>query len=284
MKNKYINVHLEVKEEHQDICLPFLDELDFTGIEQNDDELIISFLHSKYNKNQLLDIIDKLINIDIHMKIIKEIYIDDKNWNEEYEKQSKPIIINNKISITPEWRKNEVNSEIKILINPKMSFGTGEHSTTKLMCRLMDGIISKGSKWVDVGTGTGVLAILASKLGADRVFAFDNNEWSVDNALENIKLNNEEENIDVQQKDIDDYIFPKCNGIMANLFFHLVNKSLDRFYNTLKYNQNDLLISGIMKYDSDKLIDNAYYKGFELINIIDDNEWIACHFKPKGNL
>jgi ribosomal protein L11 methyltransferase len=282
LKKRYRNLNFSIKEENYDIAYFILSDYNFTGIEEKLDEIVFTIDEDDYNHGMEIEIIEKIKQIGVDISFSGSYVIDDKNWNEEYEKKAKPIKVNDRISITPSWRESEINSEIKIIINPKMSFGTGEHSTTKLVCRLMDGNIQNGSSWIDVGTGTGVLAILAAKLGAKSVYAFDNNEWSVDNALENIKNNGTDNIVKIEQSDIDNMVLPPSDGIVANLFRHLVISSFAQFYKSLKNNDSQLIISGIMTFDKDEVIENAINNNFELIEHITEDEWIAFRFKPKG--
>jgi len=265
-------------EEDYDLLYAIFYGLPFSGIEEKLDELIATFpLEYWIEKGTHIKTI--LEESGIKAEITKEEILEDKNWNEEWEKQVPAINVNDRIGIAPEWKLSELKNEIKIAINPKMSFGTGEHSSTRLMCILTEQVIKRDSYWIDAGTGTGVLAILAVKLGARRVLAFDNNYWSIDNAVENIKLNNVQFQIELIEADIDSFDFPDCDGIMANLFFNLLIPSFPKFYNGLKHKKGDLLVSGIMIYDKDEIIKAATDAGFEITNSITEDEWIAIHFQ-----
>ncbi len=282
MKNKkYVNVNIKLREEFYEIAYSQLLDINFCGIEEKLDEIVISFDESEWNKEIENKLINQLIVIDSNVEILNVESISDKNWNEEWEKHIQPIFIDDKIVITPTWKADEINSEYKILINPKMSFGTGHHSTTRLCCKLMYDIVQKDSNWIDVGTGTGVLAILAIKLGAKNCFAFDNNIWSVENAEENFKLNAVESQIELSESDIDSIILPDADGIAANLFINLVSRSIDKFYASLKNKKGDLVLSGIMIYDKDEVIEAGIKAGFTLIESIIEDEWIAFHFKAE---
>ena len=109
---------------------------------------------------------------------------------QEWESQLQPVTINNFAGIRASFHKPLENVEHEIIITPKMSFGTGHHATTFLMIELMQKINFKNKKVLDFGTGTGILAILAEKLGAASVLAIDYDEWSINNASENIEANN----------------------------------------------------------------------------------------------
>lgn len=283
MKTNYINLHIFLPDEFQELAYSYIYEYSFTGIEEKFDEIVITFDTSKYDellKNELIENV-KLAYKDAY--VIKEEKIEDKNWNEEWEKNVPLIVVNERIAIAPSWKMDELEQELKILINPKMSFGTGDHPTTRLCCRLLEEVLIKGENWIDVGTGTGVLAILAKKLGANKVIAFDNNIWSIENAEENFKMNNVYEEIELLETDIDTYDMPTCNGIVANIFLHLAKNGMAKFFQSLKDYQGHLLLSGILSYDKDIIIDYAFENGFQLNKTITEEEWIAFDFIAKGN-
>lgn len=226
ISKKYTNVSIRIMEEDYDLAMSYISDHPFLGIEEKYDELVVTFNSEDWNEDVKNDLMEKLKNIDHNIEIIQENSIFEKNWNEEYEKNIPAIKVNDNIGFAPEWKKDEIKTKIKILINPKMSFGTGDHESTRLISILADKVIMPGSFWIDVGTGTGVLAILGIKLGAERVYAFDNNEWSVENSKENFILNGVNDKIKIEQRDIDDIKLPPADGIFANLFRHYCCKTL----------------------------------------------------------
>lgn len=278
MKKVYKCVKIALFEEYFDLSASVFQEYDFCGIEEGDDILSITFEESVYNRIDFEAIINNLKTFDKNVKILNVDTIIEKNWNEEWENQIQPVIANERIAIAPTHKANDIDSEIKIIIDPKMSFGTGHHNTTRLMCKLMDGLVKPGSFWIDVGTGTGVLAILAAKLDAAEVFAFDNDEWSIENTIENIHTNNEQDKIKVELADIDTVLLNKCDGIAANIFLNLALPSLSKFKNAVQDSRGDILISGILIYDSQTLIDEAEKQGLILVNKLVEEEWAAFHF------
>jgi ribosomal protein L11 methyltransferase len=159
-----------------------------------------------------------------------------------------------------------------------MSFGTGQHETTRLVSRLMEKYVQPNQFWIDAGTGTGVLAILAVKLGAKSCYAFDNDIWSVENTLENIALNNVEDKIEVEQVEIDNIELPRADGIVANLFANLIIKNAPKFAKALP-SSAPLLVSGILVYDKDEVISAAENAGFRFAEIIQEAEWVAIAFE-----
>lgn len=284
MKNlkEYINVVISVQEEHFDSIFAMIMDFPFTGIEERLDEIVVSFLKEEWNqdtKERLLEIIHKF---DPSAKILSEDNLFEKNWNEEWEKNIEAISVSNRIGIAPECKLGNLDNNIKIIINPKMSFGTGSHESTRLVCRLMEKYVEKGSSWIDAGTGSGALAILAAKLGASSVLAFDNNDWSIENAEENFTLNEVENVIALKKLDLEEeLVLPPADGISANLFLNLVLPSFPIFYNSLKDNNGILIISGIMKYYENETVNKAFESGFELLDMIYENEWLGAAFRAR---
>jgi len=267
-----------VPEEDQDLAVGLLSTYNFSGIEEKHDEMTITFSETEWYPNIRQDILNTLIEVIPSTKILKEESILDKDWNEEWEKNVQSIRVNDRIGIAPTWRIDELDTEIKIAINPKMSFGTGDHATTRLVCRMMEGNIGKDTFWIDAGTGTGVLAILAIKLGAARVLAFDNNIWSIENAIENIELNKVNDRIDIEEWDIDIAELPQADGIVANLFAHLLISAFGKFHSALKDNKGTLIASGLLIYDLDDIIKEAVKSGFRFEQTLIEDEWAAVRF------
>ena len=280
MNTKYINVHISILDELFELAYAVLYEYPITGIEELTDELVVSFKISDWNSKLGKNIEGSLHKINQYIKITKIEELIEKNWNEDAERDIDPIIVNEKIGITPGWRADEIDSKLKIIINPQMSFGTGHHETTKMVCNLMDGMVEENSFWIDAGTGTGILAILAAKLGAKQVLAFDNDDWSVTNTLDNIKLNDiSEDIITVQKAGIDDIEIPKVNGIVANMFLNLLVPNMNKFYDSLHESYGDLIVSGVLLNDVEDLVDAAEKAGFKYMKARIRNKWSAIHFK-----
>lgn len=275
----YVNVHIGINEELFEIAYAYLGNYEISGIEEKLDEIVVCFPFSKWNDEIRVEILDILHSYDENIRIIKEESIEEKNWNEEWEKNLSPIIVSPKLAIVPSWKKDEIQSELKIIIDPKMSFGTGHHATTRLVCKLMEPLVKQDSFWIDAGTGTGVLAILAVMLGARQVMAFDNNIWSIENAIENIEINNCKNQIDISEQDINVIELPESDGIAANLYTHLLIPSLPKFYKSLIKANGDLVISGVLVYDEKDIMKNAEKCGFRHITTLYEDEWISAHFR-----
>lgn len=277
MKNTYKVVIFEFPEELHDLVLGLICEMNFVGIEEIHDTFKVTFHSHKFDDSVFEIIFDIIKSVSPKAKFVETIEIEEKNWNEDWENAIEPVWIDDNCVITPEWKANEVEADIKIIINPQMSFGTGHHSTTKMMSQLALKYVQADSYWIDAGSGTGLLAILASKLGAKEVFAFDNDEWSTLNINENIALNGVT-NIKVKNADIYKVELPESDGIFANLFLHLVIDSFDKMFESLKQRKGILLVSGILKYDEETVVKSALKAGFKLNETMYDDEWVAFQF------
>lgn len=279
IKENYINVHIKIKEELYDLAIGFLWQLPINGIEEKNDELIVTFPIEDFTNEVKIRLQVTISEFLQGAYISKEEVIEEKNWNEEWESSISPIKIGENITVSPSWRADEAKSKFNIIINPKMAFGTGSHSTTKMMCLLLEKIVKKNSFWIDIGTGTGILAILAIKLGAKRVLAIENDGWAFDNATENFEINGLSNCVELIKSDVTNYKLTKADGICANLSIALIQKCWDNFHQSLVDNKGDLLLSGLLIFDRDEIMINARKYNFELIQYLTEDEWIAFHFK-----
>lgn len=272
-------LEVTINEEFYELAYAALADYPFAGIEEKYDEINIFFNADDFDDNIKSAIETDLNAIDNSIKIKNISIINEKNWNEEWEKNVPAIKVTDRIGIAPSWKIDELDSEIKIIINPKMSFGTGEHSTTRLMLMLMEEAIKPGEFWVDAGTGTGVLAIAAIKLGARKVFAFDNNEWSVENSIENVALNKVSDVLDIKMVDAEQLNRIEADGVLANLNLNTIKNTLSVLSNILINKGNRLILSGVLLYDRDYIIDITESYGFKLTKELSHEEWIGLLFE-----
>mgnify|MGYP002628634630 FL=1 len=183
----YFEANIEVNAEFGEILVAELADIGFDTFLENDSGL------QAYATEELFD--------NIKFKLLMEEYssktnifyslkkIAKQNWNAQWESSFDPIEVEDKILIRAHFHESKVGFEHEIIITPKMSFGTGHHETTSQMMSLQLEIDHTNKTVLDVGTGTGILAILAEKLGASKIKAFDIDEWSVENTKENLQLN-----------------------------------------------------------------------------------------------
>lgn len=277
---KYISIKYSIKEENQDLFIGLISDLDFTGIEQNFDILTINFPANYYN-GKIAEKLQELSN-SIHFKVekISKEEINEENWNSNWESQLEPVIINEDLIISPTSKSNTITDyKYVIKIDPKMSFGTGYHATTRLASKLILNSVGSGTKWLDAGTGTGVLAILASMLGANELDAFDIDTWSVENTKENLEINNIN-NVNVYEADLYKLELDMYDGIIANMFSNLLIDNMSKLSNSIN-NGGSLICTGILKYDKDKVLESALINNFKLVEELNEDEWVAYKFEKQ---
>lgn len=183
MKN-YIHIKFQpVSKERQEILLAQLVELGYEGFEEGPNYMSAYIPEGEYNESETYNLI-----AGTEISATKEVILP-RNWNEEWEQNFQPVIIDDFCGIRAHFHTPLQNVQHEIIITPKMSFGTGHHATTYLMIQSMQQLSFNDKTVLDFGTGTGVLAILAEKLGAAHITAIDNDEWSITNSEENIALN-----------------------------------------------------------------------------------------------
>ena len=183
-------------------------------------------------------------------------HIEKKNWNAEWEKSFSPIVVDEKCLIRASFHQSEKRYPYEIIITPKMSFGTGHHQTTWLMVKNMLSIDHAGKRVMDAGCGTAILSILASKLGASQVEAFDIDDWSVQNGNENIGIN-QCRNINIQQGKITEVeLNDSFDIILGNINKNVLLDEM-KIYASFLNPEGLLLLSGFFSLDIPDLVDEA---------------------------
>ncbi|QQS37674.1 MAG: 50S ribosomal protein L11 methyltransferase [Ignavibacteriales bacterium] len=212
--------------------------------------------------------------------LVEENILENKNWNAEWEKTINVIKVTDRIVIKPTFRQYEKSKdEIVIAIDPKMSFGTGEHQTTKLMLMLIEKYTSKNNSVLDVGSGTAVLSIAALKLGAASAVAVDIDEWCLGNAKENAVLNEVENEIEILLGDIDVVGEREFDLVLANIQKNILMNISGELKSKTK-SDGVLILSGLLSIDEPDIINHYKQTGFESIEILKMDEWIAIVLKP----
>ncbi len=170
-------------QETRDIIVALLADMGYEGFNEDHQSLTAFIPDNLFNQNNLNEVISNF-NLDYSRETIVN-----RNWNEEWEKNFQPVRVGDFCVVRAGFHAPETGVAHEVIITPKMSFGTGHHATTYMMIQAMEPLDFTGKAVLDFGTGTGVLAILAEKLGAAVIDAIDNDDWSIENAEENIRTN-----------------------------------------------------------------------------------------------
>ncbi|MEP7165765.1 MAG: 50S ribosomal protein L11 methyltransferase [Ferruginibacter sp.] len=261
-----------IPNDKRDILVALLNDIGFTGFEEADDSLKAFINIADLDQNDL-DVVIATTDAKYSRSIIQEI-----NWNEKWETSFEPVTVFEPGTAVPfvyvraAFHQADTNAKIDIVITPKMSFGTGHHATTYLMAEQMSQIDFKNKTVIDFGTGTAVLAILAEKLGAANIIAIDNDDWSINNARENITANNCRHITLVRAETID--TAEKAAVILANINLNIITANLS-VIKAAAEPAATLLFSGIMLHDEPLIISALKTAGIEIKEILYKNGWLA---------
>lgn len=203
---------------------------------------------------------------------------EEKNWNEIWESEFREIRIGDFCMIRAPFHEPVTGCLHDIVIEPRMAFGTGHHETTRLMIRSMQILNRLGQKVIDFGTGSGILAILAAKMGATKVFAVENDEHAFVNLQENILYNNGKCIEAWCKGDLKDFSLGFFNLVLANITRNVL---MEHAYDLARILDKDgfLIVSGFLAKDHAIIIDTFVGQGLTEVGFIEENDWIAQTFQ-----
>lgn len=270
MNSNYIQITVEnISTQQSEILIAQLSELGFEGFEEEENKLSAFIPEQAYNEAELDEI------MLMHQLSFSKTTVAQKNWNEDWEKNFEPVSVDDFVAIRAHFHAPQKNVLHEIIITPKMSFGTGHHATTYLMMQQMRSIDFTGKSVFDFGTGTGVLAILAEKLGAISIVAIDNDEWSIDNAAENIERNGCKK-IHLQLSEAP-MVNEKFEVILANINKNIILQNLQLLANGLATESN-LLLSGLLQQDEADILLAAGAFNLKHLKTFQREKWICVWF------
>lgn len=259
-----------------ELLIAELSDYGFDGFRENHDHLLAYIPKEDFNEKTFSDLYI-LRSEDFKVKFSKKI-MEDQNWNEVWESNFKPVEINGLCILrAPFHPAPEKDIEYDIVVEPKMSFGTGHHATTFLM---MEELLKmekkiKNKEVLDMGSGTGVLGILASKMGASSVTAIDNDHWAFTNAVENFELNNVE-NGEVFEGDASMLNDKRFNIILANINRNILVEDIP-VYNKFLEKNGHLLLSGFLKQDEGIIAKVAEENDLTVLHSREKDNWMMMH-------
>ena len=261
----------------REIFIYELSELGFSSFEE-DNVSLRAFIEKKhFNLEDFDSAIEKYkeeFSVDYTLEEIEQ-----RNWNAEWESNFQPVVVNHECRIRAPFHPADPTFILELIIQPQMSFGTGHHETTWLMSRMLYPLDLKGKEVLDMGCGTGVLAILAAKKGAAGVTAIDIDEWSVENTKENAALNN-----------ISGILVEKGTAaLLAERSFHVILANINRnvLLEDMKHYCKALLpgglilFSGIFTTDVSLISDEASALGLKFAGREDKNNWVVLQFRKE---
>lgn len=272
----FLEIDFRIKPaESRDILLALLDHLGYDSFQETDEGLRAYILESAFDESVLKSIpLFSNPQVEITYEIDR---LENKNWNEEWETHYEAINVDDQLYIRAPFHPEATGFPMQLVVIPKMSFGTGHHQTSRLMARLLLKMDLKGKKVLDMGTGTGILAILSEKLGAAAVDAIDNFDWAVENTAENAGLNHCSR-ITALHGDAEILSGRNYDVVVANINRNVLLEDIKHYRSTLK-SGGALLLSGFFEDDLPLIETEAQNAGGRLIATEKEDRWMACRFE-----
>ena len=273
---RFIEVKIICSPELSELLIAELVEIGYDSFQEMDSGLDAYVEQSIFSELQLKEILEKYStegSIPYSFGLLE-----DKNWNEEWEKNFQPVVIGEECIVRASFHVPAISYKYDIVINPKMSFGTGHHETTSMMIANQLEIDHKGKTVMDAGSGTGILAILASKLDASLVDAFDIEDWAFENLKENVILNGctvvsigkgDITKVELRAKEYD--------IILANINRNVLLEEMPEYCKRLK-SGGILLLSGFYTLDIPMIEARANEFGLEKKSTKENNNWASLVF------
>lgn len=270
-----IELTIHVADALQEFLIAELEEMDFASFWQEDD-VLRAYLPAPRWTDVKRERIERWLHARGLDAPLEERVVEPQNWNRQWEETIRPLAVG-PFLVRPTWQEtpNEHADKILLEIDPKMSFGTGYHESTRLALRFLPGVVTGGEQVLDAGTGTGILAIAALKLGAASALAFDVDEWAQQNAVENFLLNGVAEHVTFREGSIEVVKESGFDLILANINRNVLIDFLPHFAEKTQPGGH-LVLAGLLHTDRATMRDAATREGFTLEDEAEENEWWAC--------
>lgn len=237
----------------------------YFSVEDDMEEII------EYIKSKLIEIKD--MGVDIGEGTVEYIKVNEEDWANNWKKYYKPTKIGENIVVKPIWEEYEANGEMVIELDPGMAFGTGTHETTRMCVEALEENVKEDTTVFDIGTGSGILAIAAAKLGAKKVIGVDLDPVAVDSAKENVSFN-DLNNIEILYGNLMDVVTGKADLVVANIIAEIIVVLADDVKNFLV--PGGLFItSGIIRERRELVETKLKEKGFKIKEVKEQGEWLC---------
>jgi len=273
MNENYYQITIPVSDgQEREILVAQLAELGFEGFEDREDALVAFVPEDLWNEK----VVTELLTERGHG--YTSTIVAQQNWNAQWESSFEPVVVGTFCAIRAHFHEPVAGVKHDIVITPKMSFGTGHHATTAMMVEHIGKLPMIGKSVVDYGTGTGILAILAEKEGADSVLAIDNDPWSIDNAAENIARNSCT-NITLVEGET---IPPgrTFDVVLANITKHILLGQKEAIIGAAKPG-GTIVLSGLLNEDLDDITEAFTTERSRLVAHTSQAQWISVLFSVE---
>lgn len=272
-----LQIILTPKDPWSDILIAELSEQGFDSF-VNTDEGLLAYAPADIDLEQVKANSSLNGNFDVDFKLTEKI-IPYQNWNAKWESEFEAVYVEEYATISAPFHTDIETKGLNVVIQPQMSFGTGHHQTTWLMTKALFELDKMPKNVLDMGTGTGVLAVVAEKLGAKRVLAIDIEDWSVVNAIENIAMN-DCSTVECRCGDIDQLKGEKFGLIIANINKNILKSHMEEYSKAL-LSAGTLLLSGFFNSDVEELVNFAANYNLVKKDVLYKDEWAMIRLEKR---
>lgn len=277
ISQQYIEVKIPLKTtELSEILVAELSEIGYDSFAEYPEHLEAFIETNAFDSNKLETVLAKYKELGI--KEYSHLVMEDKNWNEEWEKNFESVVIENQLLIRATFHQPRPDLAWEIIIDPKMSFGTGHHETTALVLANQTEMDFTNKTVLDVGCGTGILSVFASLKGAFQIVAIDNNPWCIENTTENLALN-KIDNCTIRFGTISETVLDQetYDIVLANITRNVVLTELPLYAKHLKRG-GTLVLSGFFEHDLDEIFEQTNPLDLAYVGKKNKNNWISPIF------
>jgi ribosomal protein L11 methyltransferase len=280
-QDRYIEYAIETEPFDVEALTTALDDLSPSGVLEEGSTALVYFEEAADPGEELRAILESLRHSGaIEDYSIHRREIENRNWNEEWERSREIVRVSDRLVVKPSFREYDArDEEIVVVVDPKMSFGTGEHPTTRLCLRVAERLVRSGATVLDLGSGAGTLAIAALLFGAERAFAADVDPDCKTNGEENAALNGVADRVEFVVGDVDS-VSGAYDLILANIHKNELLKIAEKL-RPLCEPRATVVLSGLLLEDEDEIRETYERAGFAFARKSAEEEWLAVEFTPQ---
>lgn len=273
-----VELTLHVPEAAHDLLVAALADLDCDAFMQEGDTLKAYLPAERWDADKRVRVERRLAEAGGTAPLRVQV-IPPRDWNAQWEQSIQPLAVG-AFLVRPTWAAcpPEHAGRLQLIIDPKMSFGTGYHESTRLMLRFLPGLVAGGERVLDAGTGTGILAIAAARLGAARVLAFDPDPWTIENAPENIALNGVDDVVTFRPGTLADVPETGFDLVLANINRNVLLTLLPALAGKTRPGGH-VVLAGLLQTDRAQMLDAGAAAGLRPVDEATENEWWAVVFR-----
>lgn len=258
-----------------DVLIAELFEAGFDSFQEFDDGFEGSCEQSQFDEEKVEVLFNQFPNTSFTIKEQEKV-----NWNEEWEKNYDPIIVGDRCIVRASFHESRGAFEYEIIVTPKMSFGTGHHATTYQVLNYQMDLDHAGKRVLDVGTGTGILAIMAAKRGASEIVATDIDDWCIENSEENFALN-DVKGVRLIKGEIEEVRQSDFDIVIANINKNVLLDQMSHYAKRLKLS-GQLILSGFYESDLSDLESEAMKSGLHKIHTTTRDNWAMLALEKRS--